>query len=98
MKRGIAICLSCMLLLCGCNANGNGADELTPGVTPDVTAVTTAEATPEPTPEATPEPTPEPTPTPAPEVSIVMVGEEAMTFIPCLKMSGRRSRRQIWHW
>lgn len=75
MKRGIAICLSCMLLLCGCNANGNGADELTPGVTPDVTAVTTAEATPEPTPEATPEPTPEPTPTPAPEVSIVMVGD-----------------------
>lgn len=71
MKRGIAICLSCMLLLCGCNANGNGADELTP----DVTAVTTAEATPEPTPEATPEPTPEPTPTPAPEVSIVMVGD-----------------------
>lgn len=75
MKRGIAICLSCMLLLCGCNANGNGADELIPGVTPDVTAVTTAEATPEPTPEATPEPTPEPTPTPAPEVSIVMVGD-----------------------
>lgn len=64
-----------MLLLCGCNANGNGADELTPGVIPDVAAVTTAEAAPEPTPEATPEPTPEPTPTPAPEVSIVMVGD-----------------------
>ena len=56
MKRGIAICLSCMLLLCGCNANGNGADELTPGVMPDVAAVTTAGATPEPTPEDSPLP------------------------------------------
>ncbi len=81
MKRGIAICLSCMLLLCGCNAGGRGADELTSEVASGESVVSdagtslesVAEAAPEPTPEATPEPTPEPTP--APEVSIIMVGD-----------------------
>lgn len=71
MKRGIAICLSCMLLLCGCNAGGRGTDDLTSEVASGESVVSDAGTSL----ESVAEVTPEPTPTPAPEVSIVMVGD-----------------------